>query len=625
MSAFGIFYLATDIVYVATDCGLLWNESLGNANWMQTSNWTNLYPVGLMSVHAGFSFTGTGNPIVIDVCRQGGGQDRSVDSGKTWRGVSSGPDCNSSHSLTGSPVDLNILFATAGWGGTVLESHDGGSTWPIDLHAPGSERPAFVESRMSPDKDPSHFVIYYSGFYTGCLTSATDQNCPTNVWHQLPDGHLDHDVNEIAFDPNPGASNCAVFEVSDFGVLKRGPATAELPCGDPSAWTLPSSPGSPLGALQIYELAGQVQYPITGSGVYISGHTSLFIGTMDNLLWETYDAGTGPWQCLGPPSCEPEGSFLQVAPPVNLATEVTFDSLFTGERKKLQLNQVNGALSNETDWTTVNPPGNGSDPYYVSPNTYVEWSAGTLYLTQDSGASWIPVGSLPSTFCDKPVNLTAFIDGHSAVQVANTLGGLGPVVYAMVADSKGNQGIAILPHFLPPPSSPGVFEVQTLGGTNDRCFQSHLAAIWGNCFGQGSYYCAPIFAADANDYRHLYASDSVQKVVMGSTTAGVTWTEDIALTNLITSAGASMTDSTGNSQVHAFAFDPANSSHILVGTDQAGIFASANGGLTWSALPNTAKATAITSFFFDDRTNAIFVATYGRGLWKLTLDWTTVH
>ena len=72
------------------------------------------------------------------------------------------------------------------------------------------------------------------------------------------------------------------------------------------------------------------------------------------------------------------------------------------------------------------------------------------------------------------------------------------------------------------------------------------------------------------------------------------------------------------------AFDPGNSQHVLVGTDQAGIIASANGGLTWSALPGTSRATAITSFFFDNRTNVIYVATYGRGLWKLTVDWNTV-
>ena len=32
-------------------------------------------------------------PIVIDVCLQGGGTDRSSDSGRTWRGVIVGPQC----------------------------------------------------------------------------------------------------------------------------------------------------------------------------------------------------------------------------------------------------------------------------------------------------------------------------------------------------------------------------------------------------------------------------------------------------------------------------------------------------------------------------------------------------
>lgn len=50
-------------------------------------------------------------------------------------------------------------------------------------------------------------------------------------------------------------------------------------------------------------------------------------------------------------------------------------------------------------------------------------------------------------------------------------------------------------------------------------------------------------------------------------------------------------DSTGNSQVHVFAFDPGNSAHILVGTEHAGIFASANGiaAPSWQVEPGTAS------------------------------------
>lgn len=54
-------------------------------------------------------------------------------------------------------------------------------------------------------------------------------------------------------------------------------------------------------------------------------------------------------------------------------------------------------------------------------------------------------------------------------------------------------------------------------------------------------------------------------------------------------------DSTGNSQVHVFAFDPGNSAHILVGTEQAGIFASANGGITEMSLITDIAAPLVAS------------------------------
>ena len=92
-------------------------------------------------------------------------------------------------------------------------------------------------------------------------------------------------------------------------------------------------------------------------------------------------------QCFGGGgSCDPEGAFLQVAPTPNRAPGSPLD---LGETlapvEKATLNQTTGALSDETDWTTVTPPGNGNPPLFVAPNVYLEWSGSTLYLTQDNG------------------------------------------------------------------------------------------------------------------------------------------------------------------------------------------------------------------------------------------------
>jgi hypothetical protein len=97
--------------------------------------------------------------------------------------------------------------------------------WTIDLGASStSGRPKFVATRPSADHNPTHFDLYYSGRMTTCSNAPTGQRCPTNVangWTFLanvPNTNLNHDINGVAFD---SSTDCAMFEVSDFGVLKH--------------------------------------------------------------------------------------------------------------------------------------------------------------------------------------------------------------------------------------------------------------------------------------------------------------------------------------------------------------------------------------------------------------------
>jgi hypothetical protein len=591
-------------VYVATDCGLF---KASSPSW----TWARSFPTDLMSV----SVTGA-SANIVDLCLAGGGHSRSVDSGTTWSPVHPGPECGSSRSIAVSPHDSSVLFATShaidpGGGGT-LESDDNGVTWVPLKSGSYSGRPLYIATHNSMDQNPGHFDVYFPGQQVTCsdtpIATTSPKHCPTdpNKWNSLPASSLNHDINGVGLDP--GSSNCAVYEVADFGVYRMGNPSPGLPCGDPATWTIAGNSAAGFNALQMYQIAGHVQFSTIGN---VSGHTNLFSGTMDNGVWATYDAGASKWLWFG----EPEGSFLQASQQQSLApTLVTFDSIDIGLMKEASLDQVSGLLSSETNWTAANPPGDSSPPFLVADSTYVQWSGATLYLTTNSGQSWVPVGTLPS-------NLSPF----NAIQVASTPSG--PAIFEAVGEFGRALGVALLQNFLPLPSQPIPFVVQTLSGTNPKTgAPTGLQAIWGNCFGQGAWYCAAVFAADPNDYHHLYAIDSVQRLVVSSTDAGVTWKPETVLTNLITAGRpSSLVDSIGNSQVHVFALDPGNSSHILVGTDSAGIFASANGGQTWSPLPNTTRARAITSFFFDDRTSTIFVGTYGRGLWKLMVDWASLH
>jgi hypothetical protein len=71
--------------------------------------------------------------------------------------------------------------------------------------------------------------------------------------------------------------------------------------------------------------------------------------------------------------------------------------------------------------------------------------------------------------------------------------------------------------------------------------------------------------------------------------------------------------------VTSIAWDPMNSCHILIGTMQNGVIRSADGGRTWAQVRGSKYATFVTSFFFPP-SGAIWMSTYGRGLWRINVD-----
>ena len=129
----------------------------------------------------------------------------------------------------------------------------------------------------------------------------------------------------------------------------------------------------------------------------------------------------------------------------------------------------------------------------------------------------------------------------------------------------------------------------------------------------------PAFGVDPNNSTHLVAADAGSNQMKVSTTSGTSWTADANLTNRVTDFGRYnfKVDSLVGSQAHAVAFDPANGNRILVGTEAAGIIASVDGGATWQRMLGSKSVSAVTSFFFDEVNKAIFVSSYGRGLWQL--------
>ena len=104
---------------------------------------------------------------------------------------------------------------------------------------------------------------------------------------------------------------------------------------------------------------------------------------------------------------------------------------------------------------------------------------------------------------------------------------------------------------------------------------------------------------------------------MESHDGGDNWSEIPGLTSLITDAGRFQPNSSDfpfASHVSFFSDDP---NSVAIGTQQNGLFVSRDGGATWNKVPDSERATAITSVEWMSATEA-FVSTLGRGLWKLT-------
>ena len=197
------------------------------------------------------------------------------------------------------------------------------------------------------------------------------------------------------------------------------------------------------------------------------------------------------------------------------------------------------------------------------------------------------------------------------------------------------QPVARTPAPIRAPARPGGFE----GGSGIRSGTATVSAADTGLGTLGTYndgYGAfltsePAFGVDPNNSTHLVAADAGSNQMKVSTTSGTSWTADANLTNRVTDFGRYnfKVDSLVGSQAHAVAFDPANGNRILVGTEAAGIIASVDGGATWQRMLGSKSVSAVTSFFFDEVNKAIFVSSYGRGLWKLdmtrraaTLDYT---
>jgi uncharacterized repeat protein (TIGR01451 family) len=563
-------------VFVATDCGLVTSSDSGQT-------WSNVTPSGFGSQFWDVKIRGTGPNFTVDTCGVSGFF-RSTDGGSTWtrnagalaggslpcRIATAPGNANvvlmSSYSATPSPVDGLCM-------GQLFESDDGGLNFTnLNATQDGNCRPANVITAPGFDNVANHFEVFFATDSNWIHEQCDTNNLPGSTACPIGNGnnggsfsdydssiqavHNAPDSSDLAF----GADGCPFLSSGDGGVFATSNGCASSPNF--------SAANTGLHGLQATANAGSSY----------SGHTDLYFSTQDNGIWNTGDGGT-TWKEQGP---DVYGVFAdQDGPPSQVVyKECCF---IVNNQPAAQLFTNNESMSSQG---SLNPPpgalpafGNilgdqfGYQSYALVTNTNGTWR---VYVTTNNGGAWTQMGpDLPAG--SNPRQLLASGPAASPTfYLLNQVGAAAPTVSRLSGPLNGQATFT------------------TIGGGLSS--PSRIAVNPAN----------PLL---------LYAEDDGGTPAMKrSVNGGASFTTDTQLTSLIKAGGQFALPGF----VTAIGMD-ANSSTVLVGTTDNGVFASTNNGGTWSQLRGSVQISRATGFFFDEKTGKAYTASAGRAEWEIDL------
>jgi hypothetical protein len=453
------------------------------------------------------------------------------------------------------------------WHLALYRSMDNGNTWSSVVDSGGINRPPIT--KVSAPTGANTYELYFSD--GGCTlerASVTNGATPAiSSWTPLTTDHCDY--ADIGFD-NDGHTP----------LLLVGDAGLQFTSNGGSSWAMGGAGTHGYAALQITEVTGQLQ----GSGA------NLYFGTQDNNIWASPDDGA-TW----PTNICCEGFFLNVWP----AALAPSDTKFSGVTCSGCGNFISGpVLAGEGGFP--DPPNNSGNPRLLTPGTYIQNTAitglpGNVFdLTTNNGGSWAPRYG----FSEDVLDLSKVAGDTS-----------NPTVFTAVREpGSTSDGQAII----------GIKRITgiTASGTPLLSDITNFGSL--GTFPTMFAWYKP-FGVDPGNPQHFIVPDIVDNVVKTSVDAGATWQTDSALTSLVTQSGALLFRSGDFTQITSFGFDEACLGHIMVGTQQAGIFQSYDSGASWAKVDGSEILPHVSAFFFHKQGQAV-VSTYGRGLWTVDYD-----
>jgi uncharacterized repeat protein (TIGR03803 family) len=477
--------------------------------------------------------------------------------------------------------------------------------------------------------NPGIYDVYASDGYrlfrqTCNPTGLTGSGCTPTGWLPVDappiEGASVQDLNGMAFRPDTGLP---AYVAGDRGLYT---ATRAAASSLGLQWQLVRNGGRHgFAALQIYQVTGQIIPARHIGSTWEPGHTDLYFGTQDNRFWASDDGGVH-W----PYETGVEGGFIKVP----RSAPSSHEPRSSGRNIVMRAGAIasEAYYQNEQDWKPFGLLTDAHALLFIAPKIYLQagirygpcdpLSVGPcrpfdFYLLQDLGASGQRVA-------------TSWYDGGGSMQAS--ISGNQVTIYRPIQRGDGTRGLQILTGIhrdgtvtLPPPPQAPLLTFHDADGGDSGLVN---LGFTGREFGWDA-----VFAVDPHNPWSLLAVDVGTQQVKSSRTWGATWQPDDQLTDLVTGYDPA----TGQrafkfqyepwpgglfTQITAITFDPTYPGRILVGTESAGIFMSTDRGTSWTAIPSSAQAGLVTSFFFIENhigepADTVIVSTWERGLWKL--------
>ncbi len=545
---------------------------------------------------------------IIDTCGADGHR-RSTDAGTTWTTATTSPLPGGRCSIAVSPDESYVLFAVVGRN-ELFESDNGGDSWPHAFTNPSPQGriPFFATNQRT----GTAFDLWFGdvGLHReSCTTPATpapggNRRCPNNSWSAsfttAAGAHADS--GDIAF--TTAATNaCPTLFSSDGGVYFN---------------TVTTSPGCHSPKWQQPTVTPHALWLMTMSGVNVSGAAEhLYIGAQDN----------GPFGTLNAPAASPTWTNARCCDGFDTAAD---------------LNRAFFTVCCATD---------GSGTRVFRSSTGFTAAANVINNRPTGALSGFRYPDILGTFGDKKYVLATANGVFFTNDVTVT-----PIVWTELGDatSPANvRGVQVAieggtPSFI---VQSGVGD----GMSRDRLFRFNGtgAGNWVEIARPGGVGGFGVYGVDPRDPDRIIVShlrNGLDPQMMLTTDGGANWTALPELDKLMTGGGVfryvtrrglshsgnAINAQVGYPQPTMVAIDAEDSSIMVAGGADSGLFLSTNNGRNWTLLtdPHTPLVSGKPHIprprfaYFDheapsniavERRLSLYVGSQGRGAWRIDL------